>query len=120
MCSEKIEKTRLRRATRLPPPSQNSGSLGRQSSIQWGRAGVPGGAVVVGAVVMVDTGSSSGVSGSADEHGRLGGLGAGRPALGQGGLDLEREAFGREAAHGAAERLPGVAQGLPRADDGGD
>ena len=34
MCSEKTEKNRLRRATRRPVDSQNSGSSGRQSSIQ--------------------------------------------------------------------------------------
>jgi Mg/Co/Ni transporter MgtE len=33
MCSEKIKKMRLRRATFLPVVSQNCGSSGRQSSI---------------------------------------------------------------------------------------
>src|SRR5687768_13745640 len=35
MCSEKIEKNRLRRATGLPVDSQNCGSSGRQSSIHF-------------------------------------------------------------------------------------
>jgi hypothetical protein len=39
MCSEKIEKIRLRRATRLPDDSQNTSSSGRQSSIQWADRG---------------------------------------------------------------------------------
>src|SRR6478609_9389895 len=44
-CSAKIDQIRLRRATCLPPPSQNSGSSGRQSSIQRPpRARVAGGA----------------------------------------------------------------------------
>src|SRR6478735_11629886 len=34
-CSAKIDQIRLRLATRRPPPSQNCGSSGRQSSIQW-------------------------------------------------------------------------------------
>src|SRR4051812_49609479 len=52
-CSEKIEKNRLRRATRRPGDSQNSGSSGRQSSIHP-RRGTDGGAagtVVDGVVV---------------------------------------------------------------------
>src|SRR5215210_156627 len=52
MCSEKIEKNRLRRATRLPVDCQNSGSSGRQSSIHrppLGRAAsVVGGALACG------------------------------------------------------------------------
>jgi hypothetical protein len=49
MCSEKIEKNRLRRATFLPVDSQNCGSSGRQSSIQRPPrgGGRTGGAVVV-------------------------------------------------------------------------
>src|SRR6478736_8305613 len=47
-CSAKIDQIRLRRATCLPPPSQNSGSSGRQSSIQWLSRRVPG-APVAGA-----------------------------------------------------------------------
>src|SRR4051812_25780518 len=44
MCSEKIEKYRLRRATREPPLFQNVESSGDQSSIQRPlRACVPGG-----------------------------------------------------------------------------
>src|SRR3954454_19990735 len=39
MCSEKTEKNRLRRATRLPVCAQKSGSSGRQSSIQCDRDG---------------------------------------------------------------------------------
>ena len=38
MCSEKIEKKRLRRATDLPVTSQKEGSSGRQSSIHLPRA----------------------------------------------------------------------------------
>src|SRR5437764_270352 len=45
MCSEKIEKTRLRRATRAPLVSQRTSSSGRQSSIHLGRTlAVPDGA----------------------------------------------------------------------------
>ncbi len=49
MCSEKIEKNRLRRATFLPVVSQNCGSSGRQSSIHLPPrvGGGTGGAVVV-------------------------------------------------------------------------
>src|SRR5215218_3528586 len=56
MCSEKIEKNRLRRATRLPPASQNRGSSGRQSSIQRPRRGGAAGAVVVVSGAPVDGG----------------------------------------------------------------
>ena len=41
-CSAKIDQIRLRRATCRPPPSQNSGSSGRQSSTQWPARRVPG------------------------------------------------------------------------------
>src|ERR671910_288967 len=54
MCSEKIEKNRLRRATRLPVESQNCGSSGRQSSIHRplrGGGGTGGAVVVMGARV---------------------------------------------------------------------
>ena len=49
MCSEKIEKNRLRRATFLPVDSQNCGSSGRQSSIHRPRpaGGLGGGAATV-------------------------------------------------------------------------
>ena len=50
MCSEKIEKNRLRRATFLPVPSQNWGSSGRQSSIH--RPPLPGGAAGGAATVV--------------------------------------------------------------------
>jgi hypothetical protein len=53
MCSEKIEKNRLRRATFFPVLSQNRRSSGRQSSIHLPDLsdGGPGGAgTVVGAV----------------------------------------------------------------------
>ena len=43
-CSARIEKTRLRRATLRPPPSQNAGSSGSQWSIQRpGARSIPGG-----------------------------------------------------------------------------
>ena len=48
MCSEKIEKNRLRRATFLPVVRQKSGSSGRQSSIHLARREVGGASVVVG------------------------------------------------------------------------
>src|SRR5688500_16510575 len=56
MCSEKIEKNRLRRATGLPIDSQNCGSSGCQSSIQRPRrpGGGLGGAATV--VALVDGG----------------------------------------------------------------
>jgi hypothetical protein len=41
MCSEKMEKMRLRRATRAPVAAQNAGSSGRQSSIQRPRRRAP-------------------------------------------------------------------------------
>ena len=58
MCSEKIEKNRLRRATFLPVDSQNWGSSGRQSSIQFrGRPVARGGAATVfGGALVVGTG----------------------------------------------------------------
>ena len=59
-CSAKIDQTRLRRATRLPPPSQKAASSGRQSSIQRRvrRAGAPdpGSRRVVGESWRVATG----------------------------------------------------------------
>ncbi len=48
MCSAKIDQIRFRLAIGLPTVSQNSGSSGRQSSIQW-RPRVGGGAVRVDA-----------------------------------------------------------------------
>src|SRR3954453_3566498 len=58
MCSEKIEKKRLRRATFFPVDSQNCGSSGRQSSIQCPRpvGGADGGAATVFSGVLVVSG----------------------------------------------------------------
>ena len=58
MCSEKIEKNRLRRATGLPVDSQNCGSSGRQSSIHLPRpvGGAAGGATTVFSGVLVVSG----------------------------------------------------------------
>src|SRR5687768_6351017 len=58
MCSAKIEKNRLRRATRLPVESQKCGSSGRQSSIHRPRRGgtkegSDGGATVVAGAPVV-------------------------------------------------------------------
>src|SRR5687768_852052 len=57
MCSEKIEKNRLRRATFLPVASQNWGSSGRQSSIHLplplGGGATGGAATVVGGAAEV-------------------------------------------------------------------
>jgi hypothetical protein len=50
MCSEKIEKKRLRRATGRPVSSQNCGSSGRQSSIHLPRGREGGAATAVGVV----------------------------------------------------------------------
>ena len=50
MCSEKMEKKRLRRATGRPVSSQNCGSSGRQSSIHLPR-GREGGAATAAGVV---------------------------------------------------------------------
>src|SRR3954453_23817513 len=54
MCSEKIEKNRLRRAIGRPVVSQNEGSSGRQSSIHLPR--FRGGAVAVASGALVDGG----------------------------------------------------------------
>src|SRR6266498_2411221 len=64
MCSEKMEKTRLRRATRAPRPAQNAGSSGRQSSIHRpGRAGTTSvGRKVSTAVLMPAPRSCRGVA----------------------------------------------------------
>src|SRR4051812_49961303 len=59
MCSEKIEKKRLRRATFLPVDSQNRGSSGRQSSIHLPRRR-DGGAATGFAVVVVWGGRGGG------------------------------------------------------------
>lgn len=52
-CSAKIEKIRLRRAVALPVVSQNSGSSGRQSSIQCRPLCRSGAAAGCGTGVMV-------------------------------------------------------------------
>src|SRR4051794_41554357 len=59
MCSEKIEKKRLRRATFLPVDSQNRGASGRQSSIHLPRRR-GGGAAAGFAVVAVWGGGGGG------------------------------------------------------------
>ena len=51
-CSDRIEKTRLRRAMRSPVVAQNTGSSGLQSSIQWSRA-VGGDATAATSTVLV-------------------------------------------------------------------
>jgi hypothetical protein len=56
MCSERIEKARLRRATRSPVSAQNVGSSGRQSSIQCGRARVVTVGVAEGVVIAAIAG----------------------------------------------------------------
>src|SRR4051794_33271265 len=55
MCSEKMEKTRLRRATWAPPLFQKPVSSGRQSSSQCDRCAAPAGtgAAVVSMVVVM-------------------------------------------------------------------
>src|SRR4051812_49573844 len=58
MCSEKIEKKRLRRATFLPVDSQNRGSSGRQSSIHLPGRRNGGAATVFGVVVRVGRGGA--------------------------------------------------------------
>src|SRR3954464_6866344 len=80
MCSEKTEKNRWRRATRLPVRSQKAGSSGRQSSIQRDLPGGAGGAAVVGA--GGGGGGGAGRGGGAEGCGHAGTVaGAGSPAV---------------------------------------
>ena len=61
MCSARIEKTRLRRATVRPVASQNAGSSGRQSSIQCRRAGSGATSTVGVSIVVVMDGHQRGI-----------------------------------------------------------